>query len=86
MNNCPVWAGCGYGCGRQAASTYKQYVCFAFLRNLVLAAPKPAIYSFASPYWWLVAYPGLALGLTLLALNFLGDGLRDALDPRMKNR
>ena len=26
------------------------------------------------------------LGLTLLALNFLGDGLRDALDPRMKNR
>jgi len=33
-----------------------------------------------------VAYPGLALGVTLLALNFLGDGLRDALDPRMKNR
>jgi oligopeptide transport system permease protein len=37
-------------------------------------------------YWWLVAFPGLALGITLLALNFLGDGLRDALDPRMKNR
>ncbi len=37
-------------------------------------------------YWWLVVYPGLALGITLLALNFLGDGLRDALDPRMKNR
>lgn len=37
-------------------------------------------------YWWLVAYPGLALGVTLLALNFLGDGLRDALDPRMKNQ
>ncbi len=37
-------------------------------------------------YWWLVVFPGLALGLTLLALNFLGDGLRDALDPRMKNR
>ena len=36
--------------------------------------------------WWLVVYPGLALGVTLLALNFLGDGLRDALDPRMKNR
>jgi len=27
-------------------------------------------------YWWLVAFPGLALGATLLALNFLGDGLR----------
>ncbi|MDY0170966.1 MAG: ABC transporter permease [Thermoguttaceae bacterium] len=37
-------------------------------------------------YWWLIVYPGLALGITLLALNFLGDGLRDALDPRMKNR
>lgn len=37
-------------------------------------------------YWWLVLFPGLALGLTLFALNFLGDGLRDALDPRMKNR
>jgi len=37
-------------------------------------------------YWWLVLFPGLALSLTLFALNFLGDGLRDALDPRMKNR
>jgi hypothetical protein len=34
----------GYGCGRQAASTYKQYACFAFLRSLVLAAPKYPIY------------------------------------------
>jgi len=31
---------------------------------------------------WLVVFPGLALSLTLLALNFLGDGLRDALDPQ----
>jgi len=37
-------------------------------------------------YWWLVVFPGMALGLTLFALNFLGDGLRDALDPRLKNR
>jgi len=37
-------------------------------------------------YWWLILFPGLALALTLFALNFLGDGLRDALDPRMKNR
>jgi oligopeptide transport system permease protein len=37
-------------------------------------------------FWWLVLFPGLALALTLFALNFLGDGLRDALDPRMKNR
>ena len=36
--------------------------------------------------WWLVIFPGGALALTLFALNFLGDGLRDALDPRMKNR
>ena len=37
-------------------------------------------------YWWLVLFPGLSLAGTLFALNFLGDGLRDALDPRMKNR
>lgn len=37
-------------------------------------------------YWWVVFFPGIALTLTLFALNFLGDGLRDALDPRMKNR
>jgi len=37
-------------------------------------------------YWWLVLFPGLALTTTLFALNFLGNGLRDALDPRMKNR
>jgi oligopeptide transport system permease protein len=33
-------------------------------------------------YPWLLVFPGLALTLTLFALNFLGDGLRDALDPR----
>jgi oligopeptide transport system permease protein len=32
-------------------------------------------------YPWLLIFPGLALTLTLFALNFLGDGLRDALDP-----
>lgn len=37
-------------------------------------------------FWWVVAFPGAALALTLFALNFLGDGLRDALDPKMKNR
>lgn len=37
-------------------------------------------------YWWLVLFPGLTLAMTLFALNFLGDGLRDALDPRMKNK
>ena len=31
---------------------------------------------------WLVTFPGLAMSLTLLAFNFLGDGLRDALDPK----
>jgi oligopeptide transport system permease protein len=35
-------------------------------------------------YWWLLLFPGGLMTLTLLALNFLGDGLRDALDPRVK--
>jgi len=34
-------------------------------------------------YPWLLIFPGVALSMTLFALNFLGDGLRDALDPRV---
>ena len=33
-------------------------------------------------YWWLLFWPSALLGITLLSLNFLGDGLRDAVDPR----
>jgi oligopeptide transport system permease protein len=36
-------------------------------------------------YWWLIVFPGGLLALTLLALNFLGDALRDAWDPRGDN-
>ena len=32
--------------------------------------------------WWLSTFPGLAIVLTVMAFNALGDGLRDALDPR----
>lgn len=35
-------------------------------------------------YWHLVTFPGIAIVIVILALNLLGDGLRDALDPRMK--
>jgi oligopeptide transport system permease protein len=35
-------------------------------------------------YWWLIVFPSAALGVTLFSLNFLGDGLRDALDPKMR--
>jgi len=35
-------------------------------------------------HWWLVAFPGLALMLSVLCFNLLGDGLRDMLDPRMR--
>tara|TARA_A100001015_G_scaffold304456_1_gene395673 strand:+ start:22 stop:393 length:372 start_codon:yes stop_codon:yes gene_type:complete len=33
-----------------------------------------------------VIWPGLAISLTVLSINFLGDGLRDALDPRIRGR
>ena len=35
-------------------------------------------------YWWMIVFPAGLLGTTLLALNFVGDGLRDAWDPRTK--
>ena len=34
--------------------------------------------------WWVVTFPGLAILLTVLAFNLCGDGLRDALDPKLK--
>lgn len=34
--------------------------------------------------WWVVTFPGLAILLTVLAINLIGDGLRDALDPKLK--
>ena len=40
----------------------------------------------SGPYdvaWWLMVFPGLFLVLTTLSFNLLGDGLRDALDPRL---
>lgn len=34
--------------------------------------------------WWVVTFPGLAILITVLSINLMGDGLRDALDPKMK--
>ncbi|MGN6551064.1 MAG: ABC transporter permease subunit [Pararhizobium sp.] len=34
--------------------------------------------------WWAVTFPGLAILITVLAINLMGDGLRDALDPKLK--
>ena len=36
--------------------------------------------------WWVLVFPSIAMALTLFSLNFLGDGLRDALDPKMKGK
>jgi ABC-type dipeptide/oligopeptide/nickel transport system permease subunit len=38
----------------------------------------------ASGSWWAVLFPGLAIMLSVLGFNLLGDGLRDALDPKMR--
>jgi peptide/nickel transport system permease protein len=35
---------------------------------------------------WVAIFPGLMILLTVMAINFLGDGLRDALDPRARAR
>ena len=35
-------------------------------------------------YWWVSLFPGLAIMLTVLALNLLGDWLRDRLDPKLR--
>jgi peptide/nickel transport system permease protein len=38
--------------------------------------------AFFTTHWWLVTFPGLAILLTAVAFNLMGDGLRDVLDPR----
>ena len=38
------------------------------------------------PPWWLALFPGMAITLTILALNLFGDGLRDFLDPKLRGR
>ena len=39
---------------------------------------------FISSAWWVVTFPGLAILITVLSFNLMGDGLRDALDPKLK--
>lgn len=39
---------------------------------------------FITRAWWVVTFPGLAILLTVLSINLVGDALRDALDPRMR--
>lgn len=39
---------------------------------------------FITRAWWVVTFPGLAILITVLAINLMGDGLRDALDPKLK--
>jgi peptide/nickel transport system permease protein len=41
-------------------------------------------YKYVQSAWWLWFFPGLLIALTVLSINFLGDGLRDALDPHSR--
>jgi oligopeptide transport system permease protein len=50
-----------------------------------LVAEGVAVVNPLESCWWLLVWPSLALATTLLSLNFLGDGLRDALDPRSRS-
>jgi oligopeptide transport system permease protein len=49
-----------------------------------LVAEGVAVVNPIRSYWWLLLFPSALLGGTLLCLNFLGDGLRDAFDPRSR--
>lgn len=52
----------------------------------LLAADTTSVINPLKTFWWLVLFPAMAMGSTLLALNVLGDGLRDALDPKMRGK
>jgi oligopeptide transport system permease protein len=65
---------------------------FLSFLGIGIAPPVPTWGSLASEgvaaintvvsFWWMIFFPCLFLGVTLLCLNFVGDGLRDAFDPR----
>ena len=42
--------------------------------------------NFLTSAWWVSTFPSLAIMVTVLAINLFGDGLRDALDPRLRRR
>ena len=48
--------------------------------------PEHYVYplQFIQRAWWVVTFPGWAILITVLAFNLMGDGLRDALDPKLK--
>ncbi len=50
-----------------------------------LVADGVAVVNPIRSYWWLLLWPSAFLGATLLSLNFIGDGLRDALDPKARS-
>lgn len=65
----------------------------AFLSFLGLGvqAPRPSLGALINDgaqqmvvYWWTLVFPGTVMAILLFCLNFVGDGLRDALDPQMK--
>jgi oligopeptide transport system permease protein len=49
-----------------------------------LVADGVAVVNPVHSFWWILLWPSVFLGVTLLSLNFLGDGLRDALDPKSR--
>jgi oligopeptide transport system permease protein len=50
----------------------------------VLVAEGVSVVNPIRSYWWLLGWPSACLALTLFSLNFLGDGLRDAVDPKSR--
>jgi oligopeptide transport system permease protein len=49
-----------------------------------LVAEAVGVVNPVASYWWLLVFPSVALATTLLSLNYLGDGLRDAVDPKAR--
>ena len=40
--------------------------------------------TFLREAWWMTTFPGLAIMVTVMSINMIGDGPRDALDPRLR--
>ncbi len=58
------------------------YLGFALVAAVAVGALLAAGRNYVDTAWWLAVFPGLAVTMTVVGLNLLGDGLRDLLDPR----
>jgi peptide/nickel transport system permease protein len=82
----PVWAAAAAGiAGNILAEAWLSFIGLADGSRVSWGTILHGARSYVSDAWWFAFFPGLAITLTILGFILLGEGLREALDPRMRS-